>query len=68
MRAVRVGVITRSPQPEKPNSAGVCEASTAKPQLFGVEVEPDVADWACYRFRSAVLVIPLRNLVLGIKT
>jgi type IV pilus assembly protein PilW len=63
--AVRVGVVVRSPQREKPNVSGVCEASLAKPRLFGAEVEPDVADWACYRFRSAVLVIPLRNLVLG---
>ncbi|MEN9628883.1 MAG: putative fimbrial biosis protein PilW [Pseudomonadota bacterium] len=68
VRAVRVGVVVRSPQPEKPNSSGVCEASLAKPQLFGTEVEPDVPDWRCYRFRSAVLVIPLRNLVLGIRT
>jgi type IV pilus assembly protein PilW len=68
VRAVRVGVVVRSPQPEKPNASGVCEASTAKPQLFGADVEPDVSDWRCYRFRSAVLVIPLRNLVLGIRT
>ena len=68
VRAVRIGVVVRSPQREKPNNAGVCEASTAKPVLFGATVEPDVADWACYRFRTAVLVIPLRNLVVGIKT
>jgi type IV pilus assembly protein PilW len=68
VRAVRVGVVVRSPQREKANSDGNCEASTAKPQLFGTEVEPDVADWACYRFRTVTLVIPLRNLVLGIKT
>ena len=63
-----MGVVVRSPQPEKANSSGQCEASLAKPQLFGAEVEPDVTDWRCYRFRSAVLVIPLRNLVLGIRT
>jgi type IV pilus assembly protein PilW len=68
VRAVRVGVIVRSPQREKPKADGTCEASLAKPQLFGAEVEPDVSDWQCYRYRSAVLVIPLRNLVLGIKT
>ncbi len=67
VRAVRVGVVVRSPQREKPNSSGDCEASLAKPQLFGAVVEPDVADWACYRYRSAVLVIPLRNLVLGMR-
>jgi len=68
VRAVRIGVVVRSPQREKANNAGVCEASLAKPVLFGATVEPDVSDWACYRFRTAVLVIPLRNLVLGIKT
>lgn len=68
VRAIRVGVVVRSPQREKVNSAGVCEASLAKPLLFGATVEPDVPDWACYRFRTAVVVIPLRNLVLGIKT
>jgi hypothetical protein len=52
----------------RPTPEGVCEASLAKPQLFGAEIEPDVSDWQCYRFRSAVVVIPLRNLVLGIKT
>jgi type IV pilus assembly protein PilW len=68
VRAVRIGVVVRSPQREKPNAAGVCEASTAKPVLFGATVEPDVSDWACYRYRTAVLVIPLRNLVVGIAT
>lgn len=68
VRAVRVGVVVRSPTREKVNNAGVCEASLAKPVLWGAVVEPDVADWACYRFRTAELVIPLRNLVIGIKT
>lgn len=67
VRALRIGIVTRSPQREKANTAGVCEASTAKPQLFGDEVEPDVADWQCFRFRSTTAVLPLRNLVLGIK-
>lgn len=68
VRAVRVGVVTRSPQREKPNAAGVCEASSAKPRLFGVEITPAETDWQCFRYRSAVVVIPLRNLVLGIKS
>lgn len=67
VRAVRVGVVTRSTQREKPDANGNCEASTDKPRLFGDIVEPDVADWRCWRYRSAVLVIPLRNLVVGIK-
>jgi hypothetical protein len=35
------------------------------PTLFGAAVTADVADWQCYRYRSATLVVPLRNLVLG---
>lgn len=67
VRALRIGIVTRSPQPEKPNSSGQCEASAAKPQLFGATVEPDVTDWQCYRYRSAEVVVPMRNLVLGIR-
>lgn len=67
VRALRVGIVTRSPQREKPDQAGNCVASDAKPQLFGAVVEPDVADWQCYRFRTTSAVLPLRNLVMGIK-
>lgn len=63
VRALRLGLVTRSTQREKENAAGSCEASAAKPQLFGVDVEPDVADWQCYRYRTTVVVVPLRNMV-----
>jgi type IV pilus assembly protein PilW len=65
VRALRVGIVTRSPQREKPDASGNCVASSAKPVLFGVTVEPDVADWQCFRYRTAVAVVPLRNLVYG---
>lgn len=65
VRALRIGIVTRSPQREKPNAAGVCEASAAMPTLFGGAVTADVADWQCYRYRSMTLVVPLRNLVMG---
>lgn len=66
VRALRVGIVTRSPQPEKPNRSGQCEASSAKPQLFEtITVEPDVGNWQCYRYRTAEVVVPMRNLVLG---
>ena len=29
-------------------------------------VPADVSDWQCYRYRSAVVVVPLRNLVMGL--
>ena len=67
VRALRLGMVTRSPQAEKPDADGNCEASLSKPQLFGVEIEPDVANWQCYRYRVATVVVPLRNLVLGLK-
>jgi type IV pilus assembly protein PilW len=63
IRALRIGMVTRSAQREKPNAAGVCEASTAMPTLFGNTVTPDVGDWQCWRYRSVVVVVPLRNLV-----
>ncbi|MBL8343039.1 MAG: PilW family protein [Rubrivivax sp.] len=65
VRALRIGLVTRSAQAEKRNAAGDCEASTAMPTLFGTAVTADVADWQCYRYRSSTLVVPLRNLVLG---
>jgi type IV pilus assembly protein PilW len=67
VRALRLGIVTRSPQREKPDPAGNCVASDAKPQLFGTTVEPDVAAWGCYRYRTTTTVLPLRNLVMGIK-
>jgi len=63
VRALRIGMVTRSTQREKANASGACEASTAKPTLFGTTVEPDVSDWQCYRYRTAVVIVPLRNLV-----
>jgi type IV pilus assembly protein PilW len=65
VRALRIGLVTRSAQREKPNAAGNCEATAAMPTLFGAAVTADVADWQCYRYRIVQLVVPLRNLVLG---
>jgi type IV pilus assembly protein PilW len=66
VRALRVGVVARSPQRDK-----ACDGPATVPDPLepGVkpDVTPDVPDPQCYRFRSAVLVIPLRNLMLGIK-
>ena len=67
VRALRVGIVIRSTQPEKRNSSGLCEASATKPQLFGATVQPDVSDWECYRYRSTEVVVPMRNLVLGVR-
>ena len=63
----RQGIVTRSPQREKPDASNNCEASLAKPRLFDVEIDPDVTDWQCYRYRVSTVVVPLRNLVLGLR-
>jgi len=65
LRALRLGLVVRSAQRDKPDANGNCVASDSKPALFGVTVEPDVSDWACYRYRSVTLVVPLRNMVWG---
>jgi type IV pilus assembly protein PilW len=62
VRALRIGLVTRSAQREKADASGTCVASTSKPVLFGTTVEPDVTDWRCYRYRTAISVVPLRNV------
>ena len=52
-------------RPQEYFASGNCTASSAKPRLFGEEIEPDVTDWRCFRYRSSTLVVPLRNLVWG---
>ncbi len=65
VRALRLGLVTRVAQREKADSSGQCTASTARPRLFEVDIDPDVSDWRCFRFRNSTLVVPLRNLVWG---
>ncbi|MCC6990118.1 MAG: PilW family protein [Acidobacteria bacterium] len=65
VRALRVGIVTRSALREKVNSSGNCEATAAMPTLFDRTVTADVTDWQCYRYRTSIAVVPLRNLVLG---
>ena len=64
VRAVRIGVVTRSPQRDKDCTG---PATVADPLEPATTIAVDVADPQCYRFRSVTVVVPLRNLVLGIK-
>jgi type IV pilus assembly protein PilW len=74
--ALRLAVVARSKSPEKPNSAGICSATTTQPVVFGTAVPQNVAavpitldvavpndpiDWKCYRYRAFETVVPLRN-------
>lgn len=68
LRAVRLGLVTRSPQREKPDASGVCHASddNTKPKLFGNAVTLP-ADWQCWRYRSDEVIVPLRNFIVGLQ-
>lgn len=74
--ALRVAVVARSKTPEKPDSAGLCSATTVLPKVFAAESPPGVAPvpinvdvavandpiaWQCYRYRVFETIVPLRN-------
>ncbi len=68
VKALRIGILVRSAQREKENpDTGLCEAtrSLADIQLWGTQIAPDVADWQCYRYRTQIAVVPMRNIVYG---
>lgn len=62
VRALRLGLLARSPQREKG-----CLATTDLPRLFGevIDVSASYPNWQCHRYRRAETVVPLRNLVWG---
>ena len=74
--AVRLAVVARSKNPEKPGADGQCSATTVAPLLFGsaspatvaavqvtagVAVAGDAVPWQCYRYRVFETIVPLRN-------
>lgn len=68
VRALRVGLVVRSPQKEKPDASGNCSATETKPTLFDNAAENlDNTDWKCWRYRTASVVVPMRNLVMGLR-
>jgi type IV pilus assembly protein PilW len=74
--AVRIAVVARSKTAEKPNSAGVCSATTELPVVFdssapagvaavpitvNVAVPGDTVNWQCYRYRVFETIVPVIN-------
>jgi type IV pilus assembly protein PilW len=66
--AVRVAVLARARNPEKPNlTTGQCTATTTVPTAFGgavampVSVTGDAIPWQCYRYRVFETIVPIRN-------
>jgi type IV pilus assembly protein PilW len=62
--AVRVGVLARSQNFEKPSTAGgPCEATTAAPAWAGGAFTVPGGLPSCYKYRAFETVIPFRNMI-----
>lgn len=72
--AVRIAVVARSAQPEKPSVAGgACDTTTAPPTWIDSATVPlnlsgnmGLAagdDWKCYRYKTFETTVPLRNVI-----
>ncbi len=65
--AVRIAVVARSRNPEKPSATtGLCTATTTAPTVFGgtavsLAVTGDSVPWQCYRYRVFETIVPIRN-------
>lgn len=67
IKAIRVAMVTRGSQYERPKSAGEgCTATTELKSSWGkFKTEKYPSDWGCYRYRVFETVIPLRNVIWG---
>lgn len=63
--SVRVGLVARSAQPEKPSdSTKTCDTTTTAPTWQGGSFDLSAAsDWQCYRYRVFETTVPLRNQI-----
>lgn len=68
IKAIRVAIVARSSEYEKPENGGVC-SSTTDAMISGWSAWADLSaiknipDWQCYRFKTYETVIPLRNVI-----
>jgi len=65
---VRIGLVARSAQPEKPTGgAAACNTTTAAPTWSGSATAPfnltANASWQCYRYKVFETVIPVKNIL-----
>jgi len=67
IRAIRIALIVRSMQKEKP-VAGVCATTTTAPIPWqggsAVDLTAD-PNWKCYRYKVFETIIPLKNVLMG---
>jgi type IV pilus assembly protein PilW len=72
IRAVRIAIVARAAQRERPAVAGTaCDTTTAAPTSWpdgpAIDLSSD-PDWKCYRYRTFGLVVPLKNLLFGVSS
>ena len=69
IRAIRIAVVARSAHRERPTVAGgACDATPAAPTAWAGGPALDLSadpDWQCYRYKTLLLTIPLKNLIFG---
>ena len=66
--AVRIVVVARSQNAEKPEPAPVgCNATQNLPRWIAKGVDLDISgtdpEWKCYRYRTFELTVPIRNMI-----
>lgn len=69
VRAIRIVVVARAPQRERPTQpGGACDATTAAPATWpggpAIDLSAD-PDWQCYHYKTLLLTIPLKNVIFG---
>lgn len=69
LRAVRIAVVARAPHREKPTTAnGPCDATPAAPETWPggpvIDLSAD-PNWQCYKYKTLLLTIPLKNMIFG---
>lgn len=73
IKAVRIALLARSAQYEKPAPDGTCNATTAAmvatwPAWAGFDTTNSTnfpAGWQCYRYKVLETIVPLRNVLWG---
>jgi len=72
IHAIRIALVARSVQQEKPSvSGGTCDATTQFPTAWvggstiDLSAEPN---WRCYRYRVLRTVIPIKNVIWGLSS
>ncbi|HYM48614.1 MAG TPA: PilW family protein [Burkholderiaceae bacterium] len=64
MIAVRLALVARSAEGDRPDAGGICNATTVAPIWAGGNFDLSArADWRCFRYRVFESTISLRNMI-----